>query len=88
VIGGTAAATERYLANPLINGMHVDRCLFWGQQCDEPAATAFCRSQGLSRATNWNWAYMAPTLVQGDGKVCNNPSSCGGFTLVACEPAE
>lgn len=70
---------------PMINGMRVDRCLYWAQQCDEPAASAFCRSQGWSRASNWAWEYTMPTRVQGSGQVCSIPGGCGGFTFITCQ---
>jgi hypothetical protein len=82
--------TDRYgypVANftyPMINGMHVDHCLTWAAQCDEPAASAFCRTQGLSHATAWHWVYGARTIVQGTGQICPDPQACGGFDSIVC----
>jgi hypothetical protein len=70
-------------SNPTTQGHHVDRCLNWAQQCDEPAASAWCRTQGYSRATDWKWEYMKPTYVLGDGQVCNE-DYCGGFSTITC----
>jgi hypothetical protein len=78
-------AMPRVFANPMLQGMSVDRCLYWAQQCDAPAATAYCRSQGMSQALSWTWSYMAPTYVQGDGRVCSDPNGCGGFTSITCQ---
>ena len=39
----------RLFHDPEINGVRLDRCLQFGSQCDEPAATAWCKSHGLSR---------------------------------------
>ena len=84
-VKGAAGDLSQTFSSPRIGGMLVDRCLYWAQQCDEPAASAFCRSRGLSRAVDWAWDYTAPTRVQGSGQVCSDPSSCGGFSSITCE---
>jgi hypothetical protein len=70
-------------SNPTTQGHRVDRCLNWAQQCDEPAASAWCRTQGYSRATDWKWDYVKPTYVLGDGQVCDE-DYCGGFSTITC----
>ena len=86
LISQTSAASPggtQTFAKPTANGYRVDRCLFWAQQCDEPAASAWCRTQGYSRATNWQSENASPTRILGDGKICNTPS-CGGFSSITC----
>lgn len=72
---------------PTIDGVRVDRCLYFARDCDEPAATAFCRSQGHGRALAWGWEYVTPTHVQGDGRTCRSDGGCGGFSTITCGEA-
>ena len=84
VKGGTPpVAGSQTFSDPTSQGYRVDRCLYWAQQCDEPAATAWCSTQGYARATNWQWVYVKPTLVLGDGSVCDT-DDCGGFSSITC----
>ena len=71
-------------SNPMIQGYRLDWCLKWGEQCGEPAATAWCRTQGFERATEWNIAQnVPPTYILGDRQVCNQ-GYCGGFSRITC----
>jgi LCCL domain-containing protein/PAN domain-containing protein len=69
------------------NGYRLDWCLYFAQQCGEPAASAWCRAIGYSRATQWNEAVdigaSSPTYVIGDGRVCNQ-QFCDGFSSITC----
>ena len=70
--------------NPMTQGYRLDWCLKWGQQCGEPAATAWCRTQGFERAIGWQIAQsVPPTFVLGSGQVCNQ-EFCGGFSTITC----
>lgn len=82
----SSQANTRTFNNPILRGYHVDRCLYYGRQCNQPAADAFCRAVGYSRATHYQWRYMAPTRILGTGQICNVPGrgGCGGFTRVTC----
>jgi len=85
--GGTETAAKTF-ADPTLSGNRIDRCLYFGQQCDEPAASAWCRTAGYQRATEWKWDYIGAdqrTLVQGSGAFCEG-SGCGGFTSITCSP--
>ena len=77
---------DRTFNNPRIGGYAVDRCLYYGQQCNQPAADEFCRRNGFQRARNFRWAFMAPTRILATGQICNVPGrgGCGGFTQVTC----
>ena len=70
--------------DPLGNQQYrVDRCLSFGQQCDEPAASAWCRSQGYVQSIDSKWEYSAtPTYTLGDHKIC--PGGCGALHSVTC----
>ncbi|MGA8577510.1 MAG: hypothetical protein WB579_02435 [Bryobacteraceae bacterium] len=77
-------ANERRFDEPSINGRAVDRCLNWGENCEQPAADNFCRLNGYARAARFRFAGMRPTLVAGDNKVCDE-GYCQGFTTITCE---
>jgi len=81
-----AGGTQTY-NQPTFNNYRVDWCLNWGTNCGGPAATEFCKRMGYSHATGWTPAHnigsFSPTLVLGDGAVCNQPN-CSGFDSVTC----
>jgi len=69
--------------NPIHNGYKIDRCLYYGSQCDKPAADKFCQTKGYVTAKSWRWAYVQQTYILGDGKICKG-GGCGGFEYVEC----
>jgi hypothetical protein len=70
--------------NPTLRGVGVDWCMSADMGgCGQVAATTWCRSQGLSKATDFKWKTMSPVYRQGDGDICKG--FCGGFTQVTCE---
>ena len=69
--------------NPSVRGYRVDRCLYWGRDCDKPAADRFCRDNGFAEAESWGLAQARPTLILGDGQICN-ADYCGGFSYIRC----
>ena len=79
-------AQTQMFNNPRVNGYAVDRCLYSGQQCNQPAADEFCRRNGFQRARNFSWDFMAPTRILATGQICNVPrrGGCGGFTRITC----
>ena len=81
--GEHAERGGRRFVDPRINGKVVDRCLNWGENCEQPAADKFCRLKGFSAAAAFEFASFRPTLVVGDDKVCNE-DMCQGFTTITC----
>ena len=73
--------------SPMQNGFRVDYCLHWGVDCGQPAADAWCATQGFARAQTWTLANdigaATPTWVAGDSKACNVPD-CDGFAMITC----
>jgi hypothetical protein len=70
--------------NPLVNGIAVDVCLNWAQNCGQPAADAFCRSQGFAGSSNHAvTANAPPTFVIGDGVVCSE-AYCTRLSSITC----
>ncbi len=84
VVPSAHAQQPQVFYNPTLQGMRIDRCLTWATNCDEPAASVFCRYRGYSHAIHWAWEYTSPTIVQGDGQVCN-ANVCGAFTEITCQ---
>ncbi|HKY95502.1 MAG TPA: hypothetical protein VJL84_09355 [Kiloniellales bacterium] len=81
-----AGGTGGHIFSPVtLDGMNVDRCLTFGQKCDQPAADEFCRLKGFQHATYFEWEYMYPTMTLQSLEICNHPDSCGGFTKIVCE---
>lgn len=88
--GSSATAGGQTYYQPTINNYRVDWCMNWGANCGGPAASAFCQRMGYSHATAWtqapNIGGYSPTLVLGDGAVCNQPG-CSGFDSITCASA-
>lgn len=78
---------ERMFRRPRHKEHRLDSCLYSGKECGKPAADAWCRQQGYSRASKLeieeNIGAATPTLVLGDGRVCAD-MECDGFQSVTC----
>ena len=74
---------------PLIKGMAIDHCATNSDQsCDQPAATAWCRSKGFLRAIAWKFHSVPRAFRLLDMTTCDTSSSrlgCGGFTQITCD---
>jgi hypothetical protein len=79
-----SSTASKIFHNPSIGGIRLDRCLQYGANCDEPAASAWCRSNGLTRASAWSWENLSSTVGQ-DGHSCSGRGPCGGFSTILCE---
>jgi hypothetical protein len=66
------------------DGLPMDRCYNWGQQCDQYAADQYCRGGfGSQSATSCPWSYKPKTWVLGDNRACTG--NCGGFDAITCK---
>jgi hypothetical protein len=82
-----ARSGEQTFKNPMAGSLPLDGCLYFARECGEPAASAWCASQGLGKATNFTgFRNVARTQVLGDGAVCTaGPAGvCGTFTSITC----
>ncbi len=78
------ASSSRRFENPMVQGMALDGCRIWSNECGQPAADAFCRSRGFAFATAFTVRRHAPpTRVIGSGQICNEPF-CGRIASVTC----
>jgi hypothetical protein len=68
--------------NPQFRGQRLDRCLYYGRDCNEPVARAWCEQYGYSRIAKWEWVNVPHTITLGDRKACDG--ACGAFTTIVC----
>ncbi|MGH6854351.1 MAG: hypothetical protein ACREDN_02915 [Aestuariivirga sp.] len=83
-----AVETSQSFVAPVIKDFRLDWCRNWGVGCGGPAAELFCREKGFDKATRWSidpnvGARGIPTLVFGDGRLCQAPN-CSGFRVIVC----
>jgi len=71
--------------NPKVNGMALDYCMKWAQNCGKPAADAWCQMNGYSESINYILKRGAPpTRNISTGKICNK-SYCGRIVEIKCK---
>ena len=84
---GTVQAAEQTFAKPKAGPFMIDWCLQWGALCGKPAADKFCQTKGYVQSNDFVEAVdigaSTPTIVQGTGQVCSDPT-CDGFTYLTC----
>jgi hypothetical protein len=73
---------------PMHGDRRLDACLQLAQNCGEPAATAWCKTKGFSRATDYpqenvGIARVATRLI-GTNQVCEE-NFCASFVYITCE---
>ena len=83
---GVANAEVREFSRPRIDGMRLDWCLTWAQNCGRPAASAFCRRRGYDYAEDFAKEsgvgdYEPTRLIT--GATCGE-SFCTGFAYITC----
>ena len=83
-----AAETSQSFVAPIIKDFRLDWCRNWGTGCGGPAAELFCHEKGFDKALRWSidpnvGARGIPTLVFGDGRLCQAPN-CAGFRVIVC----
>ena len=80
------AETQRF-NNPSVKGYRLDYCKHWGRDCGKPAADLWCVDQGFQSAEAFEIlpgiGSQTPTVVFGDGSVCNT-ADCSGFKYIDC----
>jgi len=72
----------RTFQSPTVRGQALDRCLYRGRECDQPAADQFCSMQGFRRAVDFAITPFSPTLVLGENSVCR--VGCHAFSQITC----
>lgn len=74
--------------SPMHGVLRLDACKNWAQNCGEPAATAWCKMKGFSRATEYPQENVGnaglSTQLIGTNEVCNE-KFCASFVYITCE---
>jgi len=75
--------------NPTWGGSYLDWCLYYSNQCGQPAADRFCQAQGFSSAASFS---MQPniyhTRIIGENRICDTARDgirCDGFRFIDCQ---
>ena len=86
-VAGVVQAAEIYIGHPQAGNYRVDICYEWGMQCGGEAADMWCKSNGYTRAVEWEIEHdigaTSPTMVIGSGQVCAE-AHCDGYFSIAC----
>ena len=73
---------------PMLGDSRLDACILWGQECGEPAATAWCKTKGMSRAIESPVEVVGDrgiaTRLIGTNQICRE-KFCSSFTYIVCE---
>ena len=84
-LAAPAQAAEVRIDNPKIDGIALDYCRSWAKDCGKPAATAYCKTRGYSKAVKFGVVKnKPPTRVIYGGKTCKNPE-CDRIGWLVCE---
>jgi len=83
-------ADSQTFSKPKQGGNRLDWCLNWSEGCGEAAATAWCKTKGFDKATDFKMAadigVSQPTRLLATGAVCDQ-GFCDGFKFITCESA-
>jgi hypothetical protein len=73
---------------PAYGGARLDACYEWGQRCGQDAATAWCKTQGFTRAIDFQTETVGDrhivTKLIGTQVECREPF-CASFVYITCE---
>lgn len=73
---------------PMLGDMRLDACFEFGQQCGEPAATAWCKTKGMTRAVEFTTEVVGArgiaTRVINTNRECKE-TFCASFASITCE---
>jgi hypothetical protein len=84
-----AFAEFKQFDEPQYKHLALDWCKSWQKDCGQPAADAYCVSQGWESASKYTKAEDVeyPTRVIGDSKICD-AAGCDSFSSIICQKAE
>lgn len=81
---GYVSPRTKTFTNPMVGGLALDFCQFWGDGCGQPAADAWCLSQGYERALRYEVQVDAPpTRIIATGQTCDQ-EFCDRIVAVTC----
>lgn len=83
-----AKKTSMAFQEPMLGNLRLDACLEWGTNCGEPAATAWCKTKGMTRATEYPQENVGErgigTRLIGTKQECME-KFCVSFVYIVCE---
>ncbi len=84
-----ALAEFKQFDEPKYKHLALDWCKSWQKDCGQPAADAYCVSQGWESASKYAKAEDVeyPTRVIGDNKICD-AEGCDSFSSIICQKAD
>ncbi len=84
-----ALAEFKQFDAPQYKHVALDWCKSWQKDCGQPAADAYCVSQGWESASKYAKAEDVeyPTRVIGDSKICD-AAGCDSFSSIICQKAD
>jgi hypothetical protein len=84
----TPTKTTLTFQAPMQGELRLDACQQWAQNCGEPAASAWCRTKGFTRATDFPQENVGnagvTTRLIGTNQVCKE-KFCASFVYITCE---
>jgi hypothetical protein len=81
---GTVTYFSPTLKLPSGDGVRLDWCREWANDCGAPAADAFCKSRGKVKAAHFAaQANVGLTMVISSKQICNAPN-CTAFASIEC----
>ena len=87
LISASVAADVREFKEPRVEGLRMDRCLSWGEECNEPAAYSWCLENGYTKAIYWeiedNIGKAQLTKMLKSKAICNK-QQCDAFKVIVC----
>ncbi len=77
---------DGYIGNPKVEGVALDYCREYGENCGKPAANAFCMQFGPFRSSDFKfWMQSPPTKTVGDKTDCKH-TNCTRIYKIKCVP--
>ncbi|MCP5442441.1 MAG: carboxypeptidase regulatory-like domain-containing protein [Chromatiaceae bacterium] len=79
------AQAEMLFDPPLLDGVALDICREWGQQCGKPAADRFCQLHDFLGAAEFKTENdKPPTRIVNSGQLCEEPQ-CDRISWIRCQ---
>lgn len=84
-VSSAPAGQDVVFRPPHVNGITVDNCAVWGNNCGWGGAHQLCQAAGYAAARSFTLNRPGRTYVIGSRQVCEGPN-CVGFAEVVCMP--
>ncbi len=82
-----AMASVQEFIEPRVEGLRMDACLYWGEDCKQKAADYFCLKNDFSKSIHWRLdigiGEKEPTKMLVSKKICAS-DRCSAFSTIVC----